>query len=583
MNAVVQNFDGELVDGSQFFAPASTDLLDSLLGQYKQLRADIEMMGELVQKHSASVHHFLKGNMDDRNRWHRSVVELFQIPGAVASLNAEFWQKALSMTDVYEYMPNNRREEWNEQIRNPQGVKAPRVSQYDLDRGAVQKEWTVAPLPDFEEEAVRPTIMALLNSRNQFFSERVDGIFRALSGDHVTNRPEGFGKRMILARVFNDWGSTDYRTAGYIHDLRIVIAKFMGRDEPNRWAATDVALAAARRRPGEWFTLDGGALRVRAYLKGTAHLEVHPEMAWRLNCILAQLYPLAIPPQFREKPKRKLKDFVLMGKPLPFAVLGELAGMKVEKHTPWRADRWEEPRQPLTTNPFNRAFGYGSTYDKAVRAQAEKVLESIGGVKVMAGPHQNVAIWEFDYEPGSVLDEVIASGCIPDQQSHQYYPTPVKLAEIAAELAEIGDEHKCLEPSAGQGGLAQYMPADRTTCVEISKLHCKVLEAKGFNVQQADFIAWADTIKYPIFDRVLMNPPFSEGRAKAHVEAAAALVKKGGRLVAILPSGMRNKDILPGWDLDWSQVYDNEFDGASVSVVILKADRKADNRKASAI
>lgn len=583
MNAVVQNLHGELVDGAEFFAPASTDLLDGLLGQYKQLRADIEMMAGLVNTHHASVYHFLNGNRGDRDRTHRSVAEIFKLEGAIASLNAEFWSKALKLTDVYEYMPNNRREEWNEQISNPLGVKAPRVSQYDLDRGVQQKEWTVAPLPDFEEEAVRPTIMALLNARQQFFSERVDGIFRALSGEHVTNRPEGFGKRMILARVFNEWGNTDYRTAGFIHDLRLVIAKFMGRDEPNRWAATDAALLAARRRPGEWLTLDGGALRVRGYLKGTAHLEVHPEMAWRLNCILAQLYPLAIPPQFRQKPKRKLKDFVMMGKPLPFAVLGELAGMKAEKHTPWRADRWEEPRQPLTTNPFNRAFGYGSSYDKTARAQAERVLESIGGVKVMAGPKQNVAIWEFDYEPGSVLDEIIASGCIPDHQSHQYYPTPDGLAELAESILEIGPEHKCLEPSAGQGGLAKYMPADRTTCVEISKLHCKVLEAKGFNVQQADFIAWADTVKYPIFDRVLMNPPFSEGRAQAHVEAAASLVQKGGRLVAILPSGMRNKDILPGWDVSWTQVFDNEFGGTSVSVVILKADRKADNRKASAL
>lgn len=581
MNAVVQNFHGELVDGTEFFAPASTDLLDGLLGQYKQLRADIEMMADLVNTHHASVHHFLNGNRGDRDGTRRSVAEIFKLEGAIGSLNAEFWSKALNMTDVYEYMPNKRREEWNEQIRNPLGVKAPRISQYDLRDGVEQKEWTVAPLPDFEEEAVRPTIMALLNARHQFFSERVDGIFRALSGDHVTNRPEGFGKRMILARVYNEWGSTEYKTSGYIQDLRIVIAKFMGRDEP-RWNATDSALLAARRRPGEWLTLDGGALRVRGYLKGTAHLEVHPEMAWRLNCILAQLYPLAIPPQFRQKPKRKLKDFVMMGKPLPFAVLGHLAGMKAEDHRPKQYDRWSEPRQPLTTNPYNRAFGYGD-YDKSVRAQAEKVLESIGGVKVMAGPHQNIAIWEFDYEPTSALDEIIASGCIPDHQSHQYYPTPDNLAELAESILEIAPEHKCLEPSAGQGGLAKFMPADRTTCVEISTLHCKVLEAKGFNVQQADFIQWADTVKYPIFDRVLMNPPFSENRWLAHVEAAASLVQKGGRLVAILPSGARHRDILPGWDVSWTQVYDNEFGGTSVSVVILKADRKADNRKASAI
>ncbi|MGO3395318.1 MAG: DUF4942 domain-containing protein [Serratia proteamaculans] len=364
MSEVIETLHGEVLDGA-FFAPASSDLVDSLIGQYKQLRSDVEMMAGLINTHHASVYHFLEGNQG-RDRYVRSVSDLFKLEGAIASLNSTFWQKALNMTDVYEHMPNNRRTEWNDQIREMK-------------------------TPDFEEETVRPTIMELLNSRQKFFSERVDGIFRALSGEHVTNRPEGFSKRMIIARVYNDWGSTEYRTAGYIQDLRIVIAKFMGRDEP-RWNATDSALLAARRRPGEWLTLDGGALRVRGYLKGTAHLEVHPEMAWRLNCILAHLYPMAIPSQFRQKPKRKLKDFVMMANPLPFAVLGELAKMKTERHTPWQRERWEELQQPLTTNPLNRSFGYGD-YDKAVRAQAEIVLTLIGGVKVITGPHKNIVIW----------------------------------------------------------------------------------------------------------------------------------------------------------------------------------------------
>lgn len=74
---------------------------------------------------------------------------------------------------------------------------------------------------------------------------------------------------------------------------------------------------------------------VRAYLKGTAHLEVHPEMAWRLNMILANLYPMAIPPQFRQKPKRAPKDFVLMDNPLPFAVLSQLVRIpaKLNSHS----------------------------------------------------------------------------------------------------------------------------------------------------------------------------------------------------------------------------------------------------------
>ncbi|EOW6510826.1 DUF4942 domain-containing protein [Cronobacter malonaticus] len=546
MSEVAEIIYGELSD-EVFFAPASSDLVDSLIGQYKQLRADIEMMAGLINSHHASVYHFLEGNQDkSRRHYIGSVSQLFNIEGAIASLNSTFWQKALNMTDVYEYMPNNRRTEWNEQIRE-------------------------MSTPDFEEETVRATIMDLLNSRQRFFSERVDGIFRALSGEHVTNRPEGFGKRMILSRVFTDYGMTNHDMSGYIQDLRQVIAKFMGRDEP-RWRVTDEALNEARRRHGEWLMLDGGALRVRAYLKGTVHLEVHPDMAWRLNCILAHLYPLAIPPQFRQKPRKKLKDFVLMNKPLPFAILEVLAGLKTERHTPVHRNRWDEPIQPLTTNPFNRRFDWRDE-DKAIRGQAGEILEIIGGVLIKAGPKKNINIWEFDYDPTKVLAEIIASGCIPDHQSHQFYPTPEFLAEWAVSEADIQPGDSCLEPSAGTGNLAVLMPAAQTQCIEISSLHCRVLEAKGLSVEQADFIKWAESTSAR-FDKVVMNPPFSEGRAKAHLEAAASLVKKGGRLIAILPGGMRKKDILPGWTCSWSGLIDNEFDGTGISVVMLKAERK---------
>jgi hypothetical protein len=47
-------------------------------------------------------------------------------------------------------------------------------------------------------------------------------------------------------------------------------------------------------------------VRIRIYRGvGTAHLEINPEIAYRLNGVLANLYPLAIPAQFRARPKSR--------------------------------------------------------------------------------------------------------------------------------------------------------------------------------------------------------------------------------------------------------------------------------------
>lgn len=47
------------------------------------------------------------------------------------------------------------------------------------------------------------------------------------------------------------------------------------------------------------------AFGIRVHKKGTAHIEIHPNLAWRLNLILAILYPQAIPPEHRRKPRRR--------------------------------------------------------------------------------------------------------------------------------------------------------------------------------------------------------------------------------------------------------------------------------------
>lgn len=527
-----------------FFAPADTDLIDGLLGSYRLMRTKLADISATIRSgvNSEAVAYFLSGNLHRERGYHVPPVgKLFDLPGAVASLNADFWQKALSLTDVYEYMPNERRNDWNEQIRE---MKA----------------------PDFEENAVRATLSELLFSRQKFFSERVDGIFRSLSRSHVTNRPEGFSKRMIIECMFDQWGMCNYDRTGYVDDLRKVIAKFMGRDATGL-NTTNKILKIARGRSGEWVAIDGGALRVKAFMKGTIHLEIHPDMAWRLNDILAFLHPAAIPAEHRQKPRTKVKSFDLHSNLLPFSVLSVLGDLETERTEPLKRNRWEEPRPPVTTNPFNRRIKGDSDEDKAARAEAEKVLLSLGGVKM----NINAFTWfEFDYDPTTALEDIQLTGALPEQKTHQFYPTTGKLAAQLLDEAGIREGETCLEPSAGMGGLADLMPKAQTTCVEVSPLHCRVLEAKGHNVIEADFLAWAQTTPQR-FDVVVMNPPFSEGRAVAHLNAAAALVKAGGRLAAILPAGSDRKNLLPGWDCSWSEPMEGMFAGTGVRVVRLMA------------
>lgn len=510
--------DGELVVSEPFYAPSTEGALDHLFTRREAIKGRIEAIAGFMDGEARmALGCFLSGHsVANRERYAPSADELLNVEHAVASLDAGLWDQAMRMTDVMDCMPEARRYEWHEQIK---------------------KHAT----PEFTPDNVLPTFEFLLTSRNRFLAEKVDGLFQNLSRTHVTNQPEGFGKRMILPYVLSSWGNyANGDKVGYIHDLRGVIARFMGRDDPH-YNDTSAAIARAAERSGKWITLDGGALRLRVYTGvKTGHLEVHPDMAWRLNAILASLHPAAIPSQFREPPKRKVRDFALMQKPLPFAVIGLLRGLAGKGST--------------------RSLSYGQDPDKAQRKRLAEVLEAIGGAGTGGG-------WEFDYDPADVLSEIIVSGCIPDAVSHQFYPTPDWLAALAVQAAEIGPDDECLEPSAGLGAIADLLPRGRTQCVEVSDIHCTVLRAKGHDVMDEDFLSWRPAGLE--FDRVVMNPPYSEGRWRAHVEHAARMVHSGGRLVAILPESARGKRLLHGFAESWGEVY--KFPGTSISVSILTA------------
>lgn len=508
--------------------------VEDLFTKYAAAVADIHRIASYMgDREWATMRYFFDGNLHDRDRSYPYMVaeKLFAPEGALKALDADYWQRALDLTDVLQSMNAKRRIEWHEQI---------------------QKRAT----PPFTADNVAATLDELLRMRPQFFGERVAGVFDRLSSHHVTNRPQGFSARMIVEYVHSggkDYQYANHQTVEYFSDIRAVVAKFMGSDEP-RYQTTSAIIETCMKAWGQWVDVDGGSMRWRVFKKGTGHIEVHPDMAWRLNAMLAHVRPNAIAAEHVRRPATKARTWPRpIRRPLPMRALEILAD--------------------VLRNGRNGDFGLPYEWDKeqAAREGVEWALAAIGAVR-----RGNEL--QFPYpDAAGVLRELVANGCVPDAKSHQFFPTPPTLCRIMAlQVAGVvpdGESAVVLEPSAGQGGLAECLREHGYSvgCVEIDPLHCAVLRAKGFNAECADFLEWVQ--RGVTVDAVVMNPPFGDGQWKAHLVAAAGRVRIGGRLIACLPSSARFAKI--PWprepeSIRWGAPIADEFDGTGVSVVLVE-------------
>tara|TARA_R110000851_G_scaffold92259_1_gene201246 strand:+ start:3769 stop:5502 length:1734 start_codon:yes stop_codon:yes gene_type:complete len=572
--AVIFDHDNqEFIDNetlNSFAAPVKFDALTRLVGQFESTKAQITEVHEIInaQRVNGVLGYFFSGNSTDQygNSAHlrhtQSVSEVFRLEGALNQLTSTYWQLALKETDLLEYMPQTRREQWQESLNAWRDSRYKHGAKPELD------------MPEFTLDNLQSTIYSLLARRGEFLAERVDGIFRGLSRNHVTNVPEGFSKRMIMSGVYCQFGTIDYTREGHIHDLRMVIAKFMGRDDPDR-NSTGCFLKTAKAQRGQWLELDGGSLRIRVYKAGTAHLEVHPEMAHRLNNVLAYLYPTAIPESFRKRPSRPkaagFKSAVLMDKTFS----NEISAIMISLTTHVRYVRSNNFRQEFDKIPVRNAVSlssYTQERSKHLMGELNTILQALGAVQ-MTENAAAIPYWQFDYDALDLIHKVAALGYIPDAQSHQFYPTPKPVAELLVDLLAISEGESVLEPEAGQGGIADELPREQTTCVEVSPIHCDILARKGHQVEQVDFLGWNPG---RTFDVVAMNPPYSEGRWQSHLQKAASLVSADGRIGALLPMTAKHNaaKLLPGFDIEFYEPIHNAFEGTAITVIPMIA-RKA--------
>lgn len=116
-----------------------------------------------------------------------------------------------------------------------------------------------------------------------------------------------------------------------------------------------------------------------------------------------------------------------------------------------------------------------------------------------------------------------------------FFPTAKDIAASIVSEAGIEPGMDVLEPSAGYGAIADEIReagVEPDVC-ELSSTLREILEAKGYNIVATDFLAYTGKQ----YDRIIMNPPFSNGLDIDHVRHAYSMLKPGGRIVAIMGEG----------------------------------------------
>lgn len=153
------------------------------------------------------------------------------------------------------------------------------------------------------------------------------------------------------------------------------------------------------------------------------------------------------------------------------------------------------------------------------------------------------------------------------------FPTPPDVARAVVALADIRAGHDVLEPSAGTGRLLAAIPrgiCGSVVALEINPHLWRMLDADypDVEVYQRDFLQWNIEADHA-FDRIVMNPPFDQGADIKHIQRARAMLKPGGRLVAICADGPRQAAAFKDDAEDWRELPAGTFDGTNVRAAII--------------
>lgn len=221
-----------------------------------------------------------------------------------------------------------------------------------------------------------------------------------------------------------------------------------------------------------------------------------------------------------------------------------------------------------------------SQLDRTAYVAVNKVLELMGGKW-----NRSKKVHVFWEAPNDLLDAVLLTGQITDKKKlFQFYETPKDLAREMATLADCAGK-KILEPSAGRGRLIEAavnnatgfdncqivaIDSDPANIAALAEMRNKWLHANdvNFGIVEGDFLRKGVHV---VFDRVIMNPPFTRGQSITHINHALKFLKPGGKLIGICPNGPREQAALRPLADMWRELPSGTFaeSGTNVNTVLL--------------
>lgn len=169
--------------------------------------------------------------------------------------------------------------------------------------------------------------------------------------------------------------------------------------------------------------------------------------------------------------------------------------------------------------------------DRNLYTATNKVLEAAGGKW-----NRKMKAHVFPSDAAEAIEQIILTGEITVPQDFGYFPTPPDVAARVWELAQLESGLLVLEPSAGQGALIEGLTQCIVDAVELLPKNAHVLRGMCIReVFECDFLTMTPA---PIYDRVVMNPPFEKQADIKHVLHAYEFLKPGGLLVSVMAAGV---------------------------------------------